>query len=168
MMNRCFFLFALTCAPLLAQSDRGSKVARLFVANASANAVAVFDVSKIGARKPGFVPAATLPALGFIPTEWYPTALAVRGDDLLIATGKGQGTGPNSAPLPKTFREDEQPTGHPYIGLLIRGSITRVNIPGALGRLAELTGEVGESNVMSGSSGLIPFHGGKNPIRHVI
>src|SRR5205809_7990207 len=24
MMNRCFFLFALTCAPLLAQSDRGT------------------------------------------------------------------------------------------------------------------------------------------------
>ncbi len=150
----------------LAQRERGSKIARLFVANASSNAVAVFNVSKIGARKS--VPAGTLPALGFIPTEWYPTALAVRGDDLLIATGKGQGTGPNSAPLPKTFREDEQPTGHPYVGLLIRGSLARVNIPGALGQLAELTAEVEESNVMSGSSGLIPFRGGKNPIRHVI
>jgi len=35
-------------------------------------------------------------AAGFVPTEWYPTALATRGSDLWIATAKGQGTGPNN------------------------------------------------------------------------
>ena len=86
---------------------------RLFVANSSADAVAVFDTSKIdtsqietrkietrkiasgSSDQPASASEPTLSALGFIPTDWYPSALAVHGDDLLIATAKGQGTGPN-------------------------------------------------------------------------
>src|SRR5206468_11545566 len=37
-------------------------------------------------------------ALGFIPSGWYPSALAVIGDNLLVATAKGEGTGPNNGP----------------------------------------------------------------------
>ncbi len=37
-------------------------------------------------------------ALGFVPTEWYPTEVAVRGNNLYVATAKGLGTGPNNGP----------------------------------------------------------------------
>src|SRR5207244_3265633 len=55
---------------------------RLFVAEADANAVAVFDVA-----------AGRL--LGRVPTEWYPTALALAGDSVVVVNGKGGGTGPD-------------------------------------------------------------------------
>ena len=70
----------------LAQSADGKK---LYVANASSDAVAVFQTGS--ESKPAY----------FIPTEWYPTALAAHGDELLIATGKGQGTGPNAVAADK-------------------------------------------------------------------
>src|SRR5208337_3019598 len=63
--------FAGTYPSALALSADGK---RLFVADSSLNAVAVFDVSQMGHR-----PLLTLPvdsALAFIPTDWYPTALA--------------------------------------------------------------------------------------------
>ena len=71
--------------------------------------------------------------LGFIPTDWYPSALAVQGDNLLIATAKGQGTGPNKG-MGKTAYEIRH-QGHPYIPTLLRGSIARLNIPSTLGKL---------------------------------
>src|SRR3974377_1270134 len=82
----------------LAQSGK-----TLFVANASSNSVAVFDAGAEAGPDP-------LHPRGFIPTEWYPTALAVQGEDLFIVSGKGQGTGPNSGPFlpadPRTRRRD--------------------------------------------------------------
>ena len=58
---------------------------RLYAASASLNAVAIFDLSKQHAETP----------IGFIPTEWYPSALALTGDDLIIASAKGRGSGSN-------------------------------------------------------------------------
>ena len=68
---------------------------RLFVAEADNNSVAVFSLS---ARTSG-VAAAAGPdrLLGRVPAEWYPTALARRGADLLVVTGKGRGTAANPA-----------------------------------------------------------------------
>jgi DNA-binding beta-propeller fold protein YncE len=132
----------------------------LFVANASADAVAVFDV---GIEK------FALPyhARGFIPTEWYPTAVAVRGGELLVAAGKGQGTGPNSGPASGAdTRESDFP--HPYIASLIRGSIARLDIPEMERALAQSTQQVLESNLMRGNSNTIPFPGGGKPIKHAI
>ncbi|MBX6365738.1 MAG: bifunctional YncE family protein/alkaline phosphatase family protein [Gemmatimonadetes bacterium] len=74
----------------LALSEDG---ARLFVAEADANAVAVFDLSATTAGVPGATGADTL--VGRIPVGWYPTALAVRGDTLLVVNGKGSGSAPN-------------------------------------------------------------------------
>jgi DNA-binding beta-propeller fold protein YncE len=62
----------------LALSHDGS---RLFVAEADNNAVAEFDV-------------ASGKLLGRVPVEWYPSALAVDGNEVLVANGKGRGTGP--------------------------------------------------------------------------
>ncbi len=137
----------------LAQSQDGSK---LYVANASSDAVAVFDTAKSEDNHAAY----------FIPTEWYPTALAVQGDELLLATGKGTGTGPNSA-----WGADPEHPGkqrHPYIATMIRGSIARVNLPHAERERDTLTQEVVRSNLMAGRTGEISFQGGNNPIHHVI
>jgi DNA-binding beta-propeller fold protein YncE len=149
--------FAGTYPTALAQSKDGK---RLFIADSSANAVAVFDTSRVSSN------GESLPALGFIPTDWYPSALAVQGDDLLIATAKGQGAGPNKG-MGKTAWEIKH-HDHPYIPTLMRGSIARLNIPSTLGRLEELTRAVEQDNLLHQDPGSIRFPGGKNPIKHVI
>jgi len=145
----------------LALSADGS---RLFVADASLNAVAVFAVSQISKRAVSILPVES--ALGFIPTEWYPTALATAGNDLLIATSKGQGTGPNSA-------RGETVSGrrhheHPYIPTLLYGSVARLNFRIIEQDLPQLTERVKESNLFAADPGSITFAQGSHPIRHVI
>ena len=136
---------------------------RLFVADSSLNAVAVFDTSEIAsAQNTDTVQS----PLGFVPTDWYPSALAVQGDDLLIATAKGQGTRPNKE-MGKTSYEKRHHE-HPYIPTLLRGSIARLNIPSTLGKLEELTRTVEHDNLLHNNPGTIQFAGGKNPIKHVI
>src|SRR6202021_1577552 len=101
-----------------------------------------------------------------IPTDWYPSALAVEGDDLFIATAKGQGTGPNKG-VGKAGWELKH-HDHPYIPTLLRGSIARLNIAATLGQLDELTRTVENDNLLHNDPGTIQFAGGKNPIKHVI
>ena len=149
----------------LAQTADGS---RLFVADASADGVALFDVTRQVAGNSVSNNSPPQSAMGFIPTEWYPTALAVAGNDLFIATGKGQGTGPNSMMLPPDPQVPDSRPHHPYIAALIRGSIARVSIPAAEGSLAKLTDAVERSNGTLGRPGTITFRNGQNPIRHVI
>ena len=76
----------------IALSSDGS---RLYVAAASLDAVAAFKTKQGGGSSESSV---TEGPLGFIPTEWYPSALAIAGNDLLIATAKGKGSRPNSRP----------------------------------------------------------------------
>lgn len=154
--------FAGTYPSALAQSADGKRV---FVADASANAVAVLDTSSLLANGPTS-DTASWPALGFIPTDWYPSALAVHGDDLLIATAKGQSTGPNKA-MGKTAYELKH-QAHAYIPTLLRGSIARLDIPSTLGKLDQLTRTVETDNLLHNDPGTIQFAGGKNPIKHVI
>ena len=158
--------YAGTYPSALAQSQDGK---RLFVADASSDAIAVFDTSNVRpVPDPQDAGGAllSLSALGFIPTDWYPSALAVHGDDLLIATAKGQGTRPNkemgNTPWEKRHRE------HPYIPTLMRGSIARLNIPSTLGKLEELTRVVEHDNLLHNDPETIQFASGKNPIKHVI
>ncbi|MFZ0806744.1 MAG: phosphoesterase, partial [Candidatus Sulfotelmatobacter sp.] len=144
----------------LALSSDGT---RLFVGDASMDAVAVFD-----ARRAASVPHSdsTLEPLGFIPTDWYPSALAVVGDDLLIATAKGEGTRANKD-MGKTVYETKH-KDHPYIPTLLKGSIARLNIAATLAKLPELTKIVENDNLLHSDPGTIAFAGGKNPIKHVI
>ncbi len=155
----------------IAQSPDGSK---LYVANASADAIAVFDMEDRAARQK---PDATNSGVNgrsineqsaayFIPTEWYPTAVAVHGGELLIASGKGEGTGPNA-----DWAADPNHPGkrkHPYIATMIRGSIARVSLAEAESNRDKLTHEVVRSNQMEGRTGEIAFQRGGNPIHHVI
>ena len=140
---------------------------RLFVAEAAADAVAVFDLSR------SLDPARPQAAMGFIPTEWYPTALAIQGAHLFVASGKGEGTGPNSAIVPPDKTTGSYGLGHKhrYIASLLHGSLAQVSIPKAEAMLAELTQEAEESNRENAKPEEIHFAAGSNPIRpikHVI
>jgi len=137
---------------------------RLFVADASLNAVAIFGVSQIGHRPLTILPVDS--ALGFIPTEWYPTALATVGNDLLIATSKGQGTGPNTGPGGTNWERRHHE--HPYIPTLLYGSMARLNYRAIDAQLYDLTERVKQANLMDADAGTIQFAGGANPIKHVI
>jgi DNA-binding beta-propeller fold protein YncE len=137
---------------------------RLFVADASLNAVAVFEVSQIGHR-PLTVLSLDSP-LGFIPTDWYPTALAMVGDDLLIATSKGEGTSPNTGP--GVITSERRHREHPYIPTLLYGSVARLHIGDVEQRLPELTERVEQNSLLKADPGQIEFAQGSNPIRHVI
>jgi len=148
----------------LAQSSDGKL---LFVADSSLDAVSVLDVSNLAklANNPlvDFAPGGPI---GFIPTDWYPSALAVRGDDLLIATAKGEGTRANKD-MGKTVYETKHKE-HPYIPTLLRGSVARLNITATLKKLPELTQMVEHANLFDSDPGKIAFANGQNPIKHVI
>jgi hypothetical protein len=71
---------------------------RLFVAEADNNAVAVFEQNHLAGR---------------IPADWYPTAVAQVGDEMLILSGNGHGTHANpDGPVPLTHWPDDNPTAY--------------------------------------------------------
>ncbi|MBI3475915.1 MAG: phosphoesterase [Acidobacteria bacterium] len=129
---------------------------RLFVGCASLDAVAVFDTSAHDEVSP----------LGFIPTEWYPSAIAIVGNDLLIATAKGEGSGPNN--MQGTLKGERKRKEHPYIPTLIGGSVQRVSLAEIDKNLAAFTKQVEEDNLLQSNGGKFEFAGGQNLIKHVI
>jgi hypothetical protein len=146
----------------LAESADGKLV---FVAAAALNAIAVFDAATLA--KPDNSSSVLLDeAIGFIPTDWYPSALAVFGDDLLIAAAKGQGSGPNSASSKGT--DAAAGGGHPYIATLMYGSVSRLNFRTAQKELPALTHRAEENNLLLSDPGKIEFQAHSNPIHHVI
>jgi hypothetical protein len=147
----------------LAQSKDGK---RLFAACASLDSIAVFDSSHLGVGNAAPDLLNMTSAIGFIPTAWYPSALGTVGNDLLIATSKGQGTGPNSGP--NNLRNERRHHDHPYIPTLLYGSMARLKIDDIEKQLPELTRAVEESNLLHSSPGQIHFARGSNPIHHVI
>ena len=136
---------------------------RLFAANAGTNSVAMFDLAENG-ENDGLHGQA---AAGFIPTEWYPTALAFQGGELLIAAGKGRGTGPNAE---RNAVDNHSKRRHefPYIPTLLHGSIARVPLADAERQMPELTRAARDQNLLFDDVHQFAFAGGKNPIRHVI
>ncbi len=82
---------------------------RLFIAEGDNNAVVVFDL-------------ATGRQLGRIPTDWYPTAVAEAGSQLLLLSGKGHGTHANPDGLvPITVTQMDRP--HAYTLGQLNGSL---------------------------------------------
>ncbi len=149
-------------SPLALSQSKDGK--RLFVADAAINSVGVFDTSGLVAN--GLTPDMAARLSGFIPTDWYPSALATVGDDLLIATSKGRGTGPNSAL--NVVQSGRRHREHPYIPTLLYGSIARLKIQDIEKQLPEFTREVEDSNLLHTSPPKIEFAQNSNPIRHVI
>jgi DNA-binding beta-propeller fold protein YncE len=148
----------------VALSDDG---ATLYVANSGSNAVAVFDLHAAPRANAPVIP------IGFIPTEWYPTAMAVEGNHLYVATGKGKGTGPNVAPQPKPANPPANQTKgldrpHTYIATMLHGSLATIELDAARSTLRELTRQTLESNLMYAAQKRIEFKGGGDKIHHVI
>src|SRR4051794_443911 len=104
---------------------------RLFVAEADSNAVAVFDVA---AGK----------LLGRIPVEWYPSALALDGDDLLVINAKGRGTraNPNHAQPDKRYPPDSRD----YTLGQLDGSLMSLPTAIAMSKLSSFTRHVAHAN----------------------
>ena len=138
---------------------------RLYVALAALDAVAVFDLRDEQRPKPTESPKFD-PFLGFIPTEWYPSALAIAGNDLLIATAKGEGSGPNN--MAARLQLGPYHRRNPYIATLIGGSIQRLSLANIDENLAAYTRRFEEDNLVRSDGGKFEFVSGTNPIRHVI
>jgi len=130
----------------------------LFSANAISDSVAVFDLAKDSGS-------AAVEAAGFIPTEWYPTVVAATGKDLLIATAKGKGSGPNPKVIGK--KKDGRPQ-YPYGPAMIHGSLARLALADVMANLPAYTKQVAETNSLRGNGDRVPFAGGENKIHHVI
>ena len=130
----------------------------LFSANSISDSVAVFDLSKLALGAP-------LHAEGFIPTEWYPTVVAATAHDLLIATAKGRGSGPNPGALGKT--RDGRPR-YPYNPAMMHGSLARIPLADVPTNLAAYTHQVSEMNALRGNSDEVRFSSGEKKIHHVI
>jgi DNA-binding beta-propeller fold protein YncE len=128
--------------------------ARLYAASAALDAIAVFEIK--GSRNP----------IGLIPTEWYPSALAIVGDDLLITTAKGEGSGPNN--MQGKLKGERKRKEHPYIATLIGGSIQRLSLADIDKNLSTYTRQVDEDNLLNADIGKFEFAGGSNPIHHII
>ncbi|MGA8806706.1 MAG: bifunctional YncE family protein/alkaline phosphatase family protein [Thermoanaerobaculia bacterium] len=122
---------------------------RLFVAEADNNAVAVFNV-------------ATGKLLGRIPVEWYPSALALDGDDLIVVNGKGRGTraNPNRVqPLKKL-----PPDSRDYTLGQLDGTLMAIPVPSAMSKLASSTRRVAHANGWDTTRGARRYP----PFKHVI
>ena len=141
----------------------------LYAASGSLDAIAVMAVRELPRVITGTIKVGEIPKddpIGFIPTEWYPSALAIVGNDLLIATAKGQGSGPNN--MMGTLKNERRHREHPYIPTLIGGSIARLSLAEIDQNLAAYTKQVEEDNLIHSDPGKFEFAGGKNPIKHLI
>ena len=147
-----------------ALSDDGTM---LYVANSGTDSIAVFHT------KPASLVGAPEKPIGFIPTEWYPTAVTVKENKLYVATGKGRGTGPDGAPQaePRVPQADEARRlkgPHTYIATLLYGSLASIDRSEAEKDLPALTKQVIASNMMEAADNHVEFTTGSNPIHHVI
>jgi DNA-binding beta-propeller fold protein YncE len=130
----------------------------LFSANAISDSIAVFDLSNP-------LPGSRMEPVGFIPTQWYPTVVAATSYDLLIASAKGRGSGPNSVPLKKS--SDGSPE-YPYNPAMTHGSLARIPLSGLHANLHAWFAQVAATNARQGNMDSIPFASGENKIHHVI
>ena len=145
---------------------------RLFVANMASDAVAVLDTRKLMSKTAGKT---MVEPDGFVPTEWLPFCMAflpsAAGGKLYVATGKGQGTGPNNFPQRETAdtSAEHYKSSSTYIGTLLYGSLAALNAAEIEKNLPQWTSVVLDSNRMKAAAEKLPFAGGAhNPIKHVI
>ena len=135
---------------------------RLYVAESGINAVGVIDVD-------------SMKVVGHIPVGWFPSKLAVcpDGKQLVVANAKGYGSGPNGGP---NFDLSEEGS---YIGRLMKGSITVLNIPDDAA-LKQTTQQVTQNNfrfvpttdslLATRENNPIPLYPGQkdSPIKHIV
>ncbi|MFM9904388.1 MAG: bifunctional YncE family protein/alkaline phosphatase family protein [Pyrinomonadaceae bacterium] len=142
----------------------------LYVANAHANAVAVIQL----AANP--TPKIASKLLGFIPTGKYASAVAVVGNRLFIANGKGTGMENSSNKVTDTglypnMPNENYPAGASkrgqYSAAIVAGNISMVDIPDEK-QLFAYTQSTMRNNGLLGREKRSIFPGGKSPFKHVI
>jgi len=122
---------------------------RLYVAEADGNAVAVIDV-------------ASGKLLGRVPTEWYPSALAVDGNDIIVVSAKGRGSRPNPNRLqPGSKHRTASPD---YTLGQIEGSLLSFPATMSTARLEALTRRVAHANGWDAAPSAARYP----PFKHVI
>ena len=131
----------------LALSHDGS---RLYVAEADNNAVAVFQLSNASSR-----------LMGRIPVEWYPTALLLTEDALLVLNSKGKGTRANPQfPTPDVNMPDDS---RDYTLGQLNGTLTTLPSNIKTAELAQLTARVARANNWTRTQTRAAY-----PFKHVI
>jgi DNA-binding beta-propeller fold protein YncE len=145
---------------------------RLYVANMATDAVAVLDTAKLSVKtaREGMIE-----PIGFVPTEWLPISMAFlpspAGGTLYLATGKGQGTGPNSTPMRETdsSRGKHFVRSYTYIATLLHGSLATLDAAEIEKTLPQSTAAVLDSNRMKAAAEKVTFAGSaQGRIKHVI
>ncbi len=103
----------------------------LFIANADNNSVVVVDISNRLVEEAAERGDTVSIVDGFIPTGWYPTALAVSPDNqtLFIGNGKGLATRANFPALAKGPRTANSPEPYDHPGQIFEGSVSFVARP---------------------------------------
>lgn len=143
----------------------------LYVANAHANALAVVSLAANPSAK------SRSKLLGFIPAGNYTSAVAVVGDKLFIANGKGTGMDNSSVTVndsglyPNMPNSEYPGSGYSkrgeYSAAIVSGTISVVAVPDET-RLYEYTQTAMRNNGLLGREKRNIFPGGKSPFKHVI
>jgi YVTN family beta-propeller protein len=134
---------------------------RLFVAEADNNAVAVFDLAASTAGSSSATGSDAL--IGRIPSGWYPSAIGVDGNEVLVVNGKGRGTAPN----PGQTQPDQPHVPHSpdYTLGQINGTLTIVPAANAsITDLAAFSKRVASANGWNSASTAAKYP----PFEHVI
>ena len=99
----------------------------LFVANADANNLAVFNVATPGKSK----------SLGFIPVGWYPTSVRYNPTDKRLYVANGKGTTSRANPQgPNPYLNTRlEAVYYQYIAAMLQGTLSAIDLPDA-GQLA--------------------------------
>src|SRR5262245_39598052 len=139
----------------------------LYVANADNNSVSVIAIEERGKARP----------LGFLPTGWYPTLVTTSADGkrIIVASGKGAGTGPNRVKRP--IDPVAATPSFQHHGNQLNGLVSFIDAPDAK-TLAALTRQVYdnalyrdallESSGAGGESAIPTRVGDPSPIRHAL
>jgi DNA-binding beta-propeller fold protein YncE len=153
----------------LALNSSGSK---LYVADSGVDAVAVIDTKKL---TPAVAKQGMAEPIGFVPTEWMPMSMAFlpsqAGGALYVATAKGKGTGPNSAPPPDVAAINRRRfhRASAYIATLLYGSLATLNEAEIEKNLPQWTAAAIESNRLKAAAEKIAFASAEQDrIKHVI
>jgi DNA-binding beta-propeller fold protein YncE len=91
----------------------------LFVANADANNLAIFNVAQPGQAKP----------LGFIPTGMYPTSVRYNPYDKRLYVANGKGSTPKANPKGMNPLLPKNATVREYIAKLYQGTLSIIDLP---------------------------------------
>ncbi len=126
----------------------------LFVANADANNLAIFNVAERGKTQ----------SLGFIPVGWYPTSVRYNPADrrLYVANGKGLSSRANPQG-PGPYQSRQLGPVYQYIAGLLQGSLSIIDLP-APQRLADYTKQAYACSPLQKDSGIVGDWPEGNPI----